>query len=103
MQEEYERIMKNDVWDLVPLPKGNKVISSGWIFNLKHNVYGSIKKHKVRFVAKYISQKHDVNYDDTFSLIAPYTTILCVLSLVVCFNWSLHQMDENTTFLNGVL
>lgn len=52
MQEEFESIMKNDAWDLVPLPEGKKVISSRWIFKLKHNVDGSIKNYKARFVQK---------------------------------------------------
>jgi hypothetical protein len=103
MQEEYDNIMKNDVWDLVPLPEGKKVIGSRWIFKLKHKVDGSIEKYKARFVAKGFSQNPDIDYDDTFSPIARYTTIRSVLSLVASNNWNLHQMDVKTTFLNGVL
>ena len=31
MTEEYQYIMKNDVWDIVPKPEGKSVVSSKWI------------------------------------------------------------------------
>jgi len=54
-------------------------------------------------VAKGFSQKLDIDYDDTFSPIAWYTTIKSVLSLAITNNLNLHQMDVKTDFLNGVL
>lgn len=57
MPEEYESIMKNDVWDVVPRPKGKSVVTSNWLYKIKHGVDGSIKKYKERFVAKGFSQK----------------------------------------------
>ena len=44
-------IMKNDVLDVVPIPKGNLVVSSKWIYKIKHAADGSIEKYKARFVA----------------------------------------------------
>jgi len=51
MVKEYESIMKNDVWDVVPRPKGKYVVTSKWLFKVKHGVDGSIENYKVRFVA----------------------------------------------------
>ena len=34
--KEYQSIMKNDVWDIVPKPEGKSVVSSKWIYNIKH-------------------------------------------------------------------
>ena len=31
MIEEYQLIMKNDVWDVVPRPEGKSVVTSKWI------------------------------------------------------------------------
>ena len=42
-----------------------------------------------------------LDYDDTFAHVSLYTTIICVLSFVAYFNWSLHQMDMKEAFLNG--
>ena len=55
MIKEYQLIMKNDVWDAVPRPEGKSVVTSKWIYNIKHVANGSIEKYKVRFVARVFS------------------------------------------------
>ena len=40
---EYQLIMKNDVWDVVPRPEGNSVVTSKWIYKIKHAADGSIE------------------------------------------------------------
>lgn len=42
MAEEYESIMKNDVWDIVPRPKGKSVVTSKWLFKIEHGIDGNI-------------------------------------------------------------
>ena len=42
--------MKNDVWDIAPKPKGKSVVSSKWIYKIKHASNGSIEKYKAKFV-----------------------------------------------------
>jgi len=51
---------------------------------------GSIKRYKVRFVAKCFTQTYNIDYQDIFALIAKINLILVLLSLVVNFNWSLN-------------
>ena len=51
MIKEYQSIMKNDVWDVVPRPEGKSIVTSKWIYKIKHVSYGSIKKYKARSVA----------------------------------------------------
>ena len=51
MLEEYESIMKNDVWDVVPRSKGKSMVTSKWLFKFKHGLDGSIEKYKARFIA----------------------------------------------------
>ena len=36
--------MKNDMWDIVPKLEGKSVVSSKWIFKIKHAADGSIEK-----------------------------------------------------------
>jgi hypothetical protein len=55
--EEYKSIVKNDVWDVVPRPKEKSVVSSKWIYKMKHAVDGSIEKYKARFVARGFSRR----------------------------------------------
>ena len=51
MHEEYESIMKNDVWEVVPRPEEKAVLTSIWLYKIKHGSDGSAEKYKARFVA----------------------------------------------------
>ena len=51
MMEEYQSITKNDVWEIVPRTEGKSVVTSTWIYKIKHIEVGSIEKHKARFVS----------------------------------------------------
>ena len=39
---ETQSIMKNDVWDVVPRPEGKSIVTSKWIYKIKHATNGSI-------------------------------------------------------------
>eukprot|EP00253_Pinus_taeda_P009394 PITA_09394 len=54
--EEYDSIVKNNVWDVVPRPKDKSVVSSRWLDKVKQAVDGSVEKHKARFVDHGFSQ-----------------------------------------------
>lgn len=51
MEKEMESLHTN-VWDLVELPKGHKVIGSKWVFKLKTGADGLVERHKARLVAQ---------------------------------------------------
>jgi hypothetical protein len=52
MMEEYQYIMKNDVWDIVLRHEGNFVVISKWIYKRKHVDDRSIEKNKEQIVAR---------------------------------------------------
>ena len=62
MLEEYQTIMKNDEWEIVPRPKGKYIATLKWIYKIKHVAKGSIEKHKEIFVACGFSQKEGIDY-----------------------------------------
>ena len=80
MIEEYQSIMKNDVWNVVPKLEGKSVVTSKWIYKIKHAVDVSIEKYKARFMARGFSQKEGIDYEETFAPVAKYTSIISVLS-----------------------
>ena len=69
MMEEYNSIMKNDVWEIVPRPEGKLVVTFRWLYKLKYVVDGIIEKYKAHFVARGFSQVEGVDYDETFTLV----------------------------------
>jgi hypothetical protein len=103
MPEEYQSIINNDVWEIVPRPKSKDVVSSKWIFKIKHVVDGSIDKYKARFISHGFSQKESIDYKETFSPVSRYTSIRTIIALAAKMKWKLHQMDVKTTLLNGVI
>jgi hypothetical protein len=88
--------MKNDVWDIVLRAEGKYVVTSKWIYKIKHVVDGSVDKYKVIFVARGFSQVEGIDYEDTFSPVARYTSIHTIIALVSSMGWKLHQMDVKT-------
>ena len=50
MTKEYQLIMKNDVWYIVPKPENKSVVSSKWIYKIKHVADGRIENYKAIFV-----------------------------------------------------
>jgi hypothetical protein len=65
MIEEYQYLLKNGVLDIVQRPYGKSMVTSKWIYKIKHGTDGSVEKHKVRFVARGFSQTKGVVYDET--------------------------------------
>jgi hypothetical protein len=103
MTEEYQSIIKYDPWEIVPRPKSKDVVSSRWLYKIKHVVDGSIEKHKARFVARGFSQKEGIDYEEMFAPVTRYTSIRTITAIVAKMKWKLHQMDVKKAFLNGVI
>ena len=95
--------MKNDVWDIVSRPKEKFVVTSKWLYKIKHVADGSVEKYKARFVARGFSQKEGVDYEEIFAHVARYTSIRATMAIAAKMGWNLHQMDVKTAFLNGVI
>jgi hypothetical protein len=55
---------------LVTKPEGKSVVTSKWIYKIKHAANGSIEKYKARFVARGFSQQEGEDYDETLAPVA---------------------------------
>lgn len=81
MVEEYDSIVHNRVWDVVPRLENKLVVSSRWLYKVKQATDGSVEKHKARFVARGFSQVEGIEYDETFAPIARCSSIRSMLAL----------------------
>jgi len=60
MNEELEKIEKNNTWELVPRPHDNNIIGTKWIFKNKLNENGEVIRKQSGY-KKYISEKKKDN------------------------------------------
>ena len=74
MNEEYQSIMKNGAWEIVPRPKDKSLVTSKWIYKIKHAADESIDKYKTRFLARGFYQLEGIDYEETFAPTTRYTT-----------------------------
>ena len=103
MIEEYDSIIRNSAWEIVPRPEGKSVVGSQWIYKVKQAADGSVEKYKAIFVAYGFSQIKEIDYEETFAPVARYSSMQTILSLSSQMGWHIHQMDVKTAFLNGVI
>jgi hypothetical protein len=94
MDEEYNTLMENQTWDLVPLLKGRNLVRCRWTFQTKMAANGEISKYKSQLVAKGYSQVHDIDYTETFALV--------IASFGHCgfSTLEVHHMDVKSDFLH---
>jgi hypothetical protein len=52
MLEEYDALLQNHTWDLVPRPRQANVVTGKWIFKHKFSADGTLKRYKVRWVLR---------------------------------------------------
>ena len=103
MVEEMNALEKNHTWELTILPERKRIVGCKWVFTLKYNPDGTIRRYKARPVAKGSIQSYGIDYFETFSPIAKLTYIRVLLYLEANFDWQLYQLDVKNTFLHGDL
>ena len=86
INDEMNSIMGNNTWVLVDLPPRSKTIRCKWIFERTMKVDGTIDRFKARLVAKGFTQKHGIEYCDTYSPVARITNIRVLITLALIHN-----------------
>jgi hypothetical protein len=100
MLEELAALEKNKTWELVSFPVGKKVVSCKWVYALKQDLDGKIKRYKARLVVRGYSQTYGIDYDETFAPVAKMSTVRTLISCAANFNWPLYQLDVKNALLH---
>lgn len=51
MKREYQSLVYNNTWELLPLPPNRVVVSSKWYYKAKTNAWENVQRHKAKYVA----------------------------------------------------
>lgn len=81
MQDEYDALINNNTWELVPASLTMNVVGSKWVFRIKNNVDVSIKRYKARLVIKGFHQTPGIDYFETCSPIIILATVRIILTI----------------------
>ena len=104
MVEEYDSIVRNNAWEIVPRLVGKSVVDSKWIYKVQQAADGSVEKYKARFVSQGFSHWiKEIDYEETFAPVAWYSSIWTMLALSAQMGWHIHHMDAKTALLNGII
>ncbi|CAL1371853.1 unnamed protein product [Linum trigynum] len=103
MVNEFDALVRNHTWDLVPAPPDCNILSNRWVFAEKTNPDGSLEREKARLVARGFEQIPGHDFGDTFSPILKPATLRLLLGIVVSQAWPLHQVDISNAFLHDTL
>jgi hypothetical protein len=83
MEEEYEALLNNQTWHLVPSSSNKNVIDCKWVYRIKKRANGTIDRYKAHLVAKGFNQRYGIDSKDTFSHVVKATTIRTVLAISI--------------------
>ncbi|GJR58105.1 retrovirus-related pol polyprotein from transposon TNT 1-94 [Tanacetum coccineum] len=103
MQEEFNKFVTNDVWNLVPPPKTQTVIGTKWVFKNKLDENGIVSRNKARLVAQGYNQQEGIDFDETYAPVARLESIRILLAYACSNDFKLFQMDAKSVFLNGFI
>jgi hypothetical protein len=105
MDEELESLRRHGVWILVDRGTVGQacVITNRWVFAVKKDEQGFVKRFKARLVVHGFKQKFRINYNETFAPVIRFDTIRVAIYFAMQRNWVILQYDVKTAFLHGTL
>ncbi|XP_019052678.1 PREDICTED: uncharacterized protein LOC109114470 [Nelumbo nucifera] len=83
MSKEFQALVQNKTWNLVPYHSSMNVVGSKWVYKIKQKPDGSVDRYKDRLVAQGFTQILGVDFFGIVSPVIKPTTIRTILSLAV--------------------
>jgi len=62
MNNEFDALLKNHTWTLVPSSTAQNLIGCKWVFRIKRKADGTIERYKARLIAKGFHQQPGIDY-----------------------------------------
>lgn len=102
-KEEYDSLIENKTWKLVPLPPDCSVINCKWIGKVKPAYDNVPERYKGRLVAIGSRQKYGIDYDEIFAPVPHQEAVKATLAEIASLDLEIIQFDIKTAFLYATL
>ena len=71
------------------LPPRKFVVDCKWIYKIKTRSNGSIECYKTYLVVKGFTQEYEIDYEETFTLVACISSVCDLLVVVAASKWDI--------------
>ncbi|GKE90216.1 ribonuclease H-like domain-containing protein, partial [Tanacetum coccineum] len=102
MLDEYNALITNGTWVLIPRLANISVVCFMWLFNNKFHAHGSLSRYKARLVSNGRSKQQGIDCDETFGPVVKLVTIRTILSLAVHWVISSLHVEFSMTDLGSL-
>lgn len=102
IKNELDGLMEAGTFEIVDEPKGAILVDSKLVLRIK-TVDGIAMKCKARLVARGFTQREGLDFEETFSPVAPYAVIRTMLAVASANAWHIHCTDFERAYLNSTL
>lgn len=100
--EEFDSLMRNEVFQLVERPDGNvRILPGMWLFKVKLDDYGRVTKYKARYVI--LGNRQLLVSGNTYSPVVNSLSLRILLAIGVYFGLEIHHIDIKTAYLHADL
>ncbi|GKB61597.1 putative ribonuclease H-like domain-containing protein [Tanacetum coccineum] len=103
IKEELLQFKLQQVWILVDLPIGKRVIGTKWVFKNKKDERGIVIRNKARLFAQGHREEEGIDYKEVFVLVARIEAIRLFLAYASFMGFLVYQMDVKSAFLYGTI
>lgn len=103
IKTELDSLIQRKTWETTQLPEGKRCIGCKWIFKLKTDAEGNIRRYKARLVAQGFRQEKGIDYNETYSPVVNFSIVRLLSALSVECQWYTRHIDVKNAYLYGNL
>ncbi len=103
IDEEFDNMLRNEVWEFVKKPIDRRVLKTKWTFKTKTDEMGKPVRYKARLVALGNLQKPGIDFNYTYSPVVKARTVRTLMALAVENKWEVHHIDVKAAYLTAEL
>nr|GEU85881.1 retrovirus-related Pol polyprotein from transposon TNT 1-94 [Tanacetum cinerariifolium] len=103
MQDEQHQFERLDVWELVPRPDGNNIITVKWLWKNKSDAKNIVIRNKSRLVVKGYKQEKGIDFEESFAPVSHLQAVRIFVTFAAHKNITIFHMDVKIAFFNGPL